>query len=460
MTTGVGQQQAHLRSIAGGASTGGNQKAQPYGLLPGFEAATVTSLCKSGNLWARLGSEVVGECLTSPVAQLALKAANEYAKEVGKGPGSLLVVLQRLARWRDDGKLAQAKIEEVSDFFDAAEDAGLPTDDAIVAELAPVLQLRARQAAVELVITEFRRGEDLSKAEAAIARARSIGKVADADGAILGGGIFDAIDAVRLMDRLGTGVAELDLLLDGGLPRGLTLFVGASGTGKSMAMAHTAAEAVYQRLHVGIVTLELSEEIQLARIIANLTGTPINDMIQGRQGRARQRLEQMLPELGSLTCRYFSPKATTVSDITRWVEQREAKVGARMNLLVIDYIDKLGTGSEESSYKAQGDIADALRDYALQRQLWCLSASQARRSSGKSGKAQGAVQTDLDDIADSMGKPRVADLVVTLRKDEDAQTLDLFVAKNRLGRSRTSTGPLVQDEACGRLVTTTRGCGW
>lgn len=457
---GAGGQQTHLRAVAGGASTGGNPKAQPYGLTPGFEAAAVTALCKSGSLWSRLGSEVDSACLSSPVAQLALKAATEFAKDVGRGPGSLMIVLQRLARWRDDGKLAQAKLEEVSDFFDAAEDAGLPHDDAIVAELAPVLQLRARQAAVEQVITEFRRGEDLAKAEAAIARARSIGKVSDAEGSVLGGGAFESIDALRLMERLGTGIFELDLLLDGGLPRGLTLFVGSSGAGKSMALAHVAAEAVHQRLHVGVVTLELSEELQLARIIANLTGTPINDLLQGRQQRAKDRLEVMLESMGTLAVRYFSPKATTVADIVRWVEQREARTGQRMHLLVVDYIDKLGTGSEESSYKAQGDIADQLRDYALTRSLWCLTASQTRRSAGKSAKAAGVVQTDLDDIADSLGKPRVADVVVTLRKDEEAQAIDLFIAKNRLGRSRTSTGPLTQDEACGRIVTLTRGCGW
>lgn len=449
-----------LRAVEGGASTGSARTAEPYGLATRFEAAVVVALCSRAALWSRLGSSVAPECLSDPSGTLALKAAVEFAAEVGKGPGSLMVVLQRLSRWRDAGKLTQVKLEAVSEYFDAAEDAGLPSDDAIVAELAPVLQQRAKQAAIKLALEDYAKGDDMARAEKALAQARSIGKVADADGSILGGAAFEAIDALRLMDRVGSGISELDLLLDGGFPRGLTLFVGGPGAGKSMALTQCAADGVYQGLHVGIVTLELPEEVQLARIIANLTGTPINDLLQGRQERAKRRLMEILPGLGTLTTRYFSPRATSCDDVFRWIDQREQKVGRKMDLLIVDYLDKLGGSSDDSSYKAQGDVADSLRDFAISRGIFCLSASQARRSSGKSGKTAGAVQTDLDDIADSMGKPRVADLVVTLRKDEEQQTLDLFIAKNRLGKSRTSTGPLTQDEVCGRIISVSRACGW
>jgi KaiC/GvpD/RAD55 family RecA-like ATPase len=447
-----------LRSIDGGASTSGGKSA-PYGLAPEFERGAVVALCRSGGLYAKLGSAIEADCLTHPLSVLALKAAQEYAKEVGKGPSSLLVVLQRLTRWRDNGKLTQQKIEEVSDYFDAAEDAGLPSDEAVLAEMTPILQQRARQSALRMAMEDFARGGDLQKVEQALSKARSIGRSSDVDGSILGGAAFDAIDALRLMDRLPTGISELDLLLDGGHPRGLVVFVGDSGAGKSMALAHAAAEGVFQQLHVGIVSLELPEEVQLARVIANLTGTPINDLLNGRQQRAKDRLGQMMGTLGALTVRYFAPRATKVDDIFRWVEQREQKVGRRMDLLIVDYIDKLGTGSEESTYQAQGNIADALRDYAMGKSMFCLTASQAKRGGGKgvAGKGGGL---DLQDVADSMNKVRVADAVITLRKDEDNATMDFFLAKNRLGKSRTGTGPLPQDESCGRIAVVHRRCGW
>lgn len=446
-----------LRSIEGGASTG-SARAESYGLDPRFEMGAVVAVCKSVTLFAKLGSAMDPAALSSPVATLALKAAQEFAREVGKGPGNLLVVLQRLNRWRDDGKLTQAKVVEVADAFDAAEDAGVPSDDAVVAELSPILQRRARQAALRGAMEEFARGGDLEKTEKALAKARSIGRVADMDGSILGGASFDAIDALRLMDRMPSGIVELDLLLDGGYPRGLSLFIGDSGAGKSMALAHSAAEGIYHQMHVGVVTLELPEEVQLARVIANLTGTPINDLLNGRQQRARDRLTQMLPSLGMLTVRYFAPRATKVDDIFRWVEQREQKVGRKMDMLVVDYIDKLAGDKEESTYKAQGDIADALRDFALGKGLFCLTASQAKRPGGRGGgKATGL---DMGDVADSMGKVRVADIVLPIRKDEENQTVDFFLGKNRLGEGRRGTGPLPQDQSCGRIVSLTRSCGW
>lgn len=447
-----------LRSIDGGASTGAT-RSESYGLTPEFERAAVVLVCRSLALYSRIGSALEPASLSSPIAQLLLKAAQEFAKDVGKGPGSSLVVLQRLCRWRDDGKLTQAKVEEASDYFDAAEDAGLPSEEAVATELAPILQKRARQSAIKLALEDFSKGGDLSKVEAALSKARSIGRTSDMDGSILGGAAFDAIDALRLMERLPSGISELDLLLDGGFPRGIVVFVGDSGAGKSMALAHCAAEGVFQQLHVGIVSLELPEEVQLARIIANLTGTPINDILNGRQKRARDRLDGMMGSLGALTVRYFAPRATKAEDLFRWVEQREQKVGRKMDLLIVDYIDKLGTGTDESTYQAQGNIADALRDYAMGKSMFCITASQAKRGGGKGahGKGNGL---DLQDVADSMHKVRVADAVITLRKDEDAGTLDLFLAKNRLGRSRTGTGPLPQDEACGRIVVTSRRCGW
>lgn len=444
-----------LRSINGGAST--KEQAAAYGLDPAFERAMVTLLCKSASLYGKIGSAMDVSSLSQSVAQLALKAAQDYAKEVGKGPGSLLVVIQRLSRWREDGKLTQAKVVEVSDLFDACEDAGLPSEEAVLAEMTPILQSRARQSAIRLAMEDFAKGGDLSRVEQALAKAKAIGRTSDADGSILGGASFDAIDAMRLMERLPTGITELDLLLDGGFPRGLSIYVGSSGAGKSMALAHSASEGVYQQLHVGVVSLELPEEIQTARVIANLTGTPINDLLNGRQQRAKDRLAQMLAGLGVLTVRYMSPRATKVDDIFRWVEQREQKVGRKMDLLVVDYLDKLSSGTDQSAYEAQGTVADSLRDYAVGRSMFCLTASQATRGGGKGGKSNAL---DLDHIADSMHKARVADVVLTLRKDEEQQTMDIFLAKNRVGRSRVGTGALPQDEVCGRIVNVSRRCGW
>lgn len=436
--------------------SGGKVKVEPYGLAPDFERAVATAVCKSARFYSMVGSAIEVEAIVDPNAALAIRAAQAIAHDVGKGPGSMLIVLQRLARWKEDGRVTQQKIESVADMFDAAEDAGMPADELLLNELSPVLQTRAKQSVVRAALDDFAKGGDLQKVERAVSKARAIGRTADIDGAILSGLAFDAIDALRVMERLPTGVPELDLILDGGYPRGLTVFVGDSGAGKSLALSSSAAEAATHGLHVGIASLELPEELQLARVIANLTAVPINDITGGRAERAKQRLAQMLPKLGILTARYFAPRATKVDDLFRWVEQREQKVGRKMDLLVVDYLDKLSSGSsDDSEYKAQGDIADALRDRAIGRGTWCITASQAKRRDGKGKEA-----LDLHHVADSMHKVRVADVMAMLRKDEEAGTLDIFLAKYRLGKGRVGTGPLPMDEACGRIAPVTREWGW
>lgn len=431
-------------------------KPAPYNLAPAFERALITAVCKSPRLYGLVGSALEPASFASPLGQLAMRAAQAFAADVGKGPGSLLVVLQRCSRWREDGKLAHSKVEALSDYFDAGEDGGLPTDEVLLTEVVPILKTRAAQSVVRAALDDYAKGGDLGRVERAVTKARSIGIASDADGAVLSGGAFDIIDSLRMMERLTTGIPELDLILDGGYPRGLVVYVGDSGAGKSLALTSSGAEGAIQGLHVGIASLELPEEMQLARVVANLTGATINDITSGRAECAKLRLAQMLPSMGILCARYFTPRATKVADIFQWVEQREQKVGRKMDLLVVDYLDKLSSGVDDSNdYKAQGDIADALRDRAIGRGTWCVTAAQAKRRDQKAKEA-----LDLHHIADSLNKVRVADVVIMLRKDEEASTMDLFVAKYRVGKGRLGTGPLPMDEACGRIAPVMRSWGW
>jgi hypothetical protein len=89
-----------------------------------------------------------------------------------------------------------------------------------------------------------------------------------------------------------------------------------------------------------------------------------------------------------------------------------------------------------------------LRIHADTRKTWTWTASQMVRR-GKGDKKRVA---DIDDGADSQGKVRVADLVITLNPREDATLMEWFVPKFRLGRSMTRVGPLPVDFAHGSMV--------
>ncbi len=111
---------------------------------------------------------------------------------------------------------------------------------------------------------------------------------------------------------------------------------------------------------------------------------------------------------------------------------------------MVDYADRVGAkakkGEQQSEYLGALSVYEGLRLYAAERKIFCWTASQASRQKDARKK-----RLDLDDVADSMHKIRVADLVITLNVTGDDGTdpmIKLFIAKHRTGRSRVEVGPL------------------
>ena len=160
--------------------------------------------------------------------------------------------------------------------------------------------------------------------------------------------------------------------------------------------------------------------------------------------------------LGEIRVARFAPD-TPVQEITRWVEQLHELLG-RVDLLVVDYADLVGAGKvgkEASDYRDAKVVGNAFRDHALQHGYVTISAAQGRRSSGTSKPL------DIDDVADSQHKVRLADMVIAMRMDvEDKNQVDWFVMLNRDGTDRTGTGPLPTAREIGRMFPVNRSEPW
>lgn len=224
-------------------------------------------------------------------------------------------------------------------------------------------------------------------------------------------------------------------------------------THNSMGLSHIGGTALLATLFVAYATLELPREVVLARVKANITGVPINTMLSGQVKNAIRRLEELEHRLGRFVVQEFSPKATTVEDLKQWVANVEQQAGGRkIDVLIVDYGDKLGAkakkGEQQNEYTGALAVFEGLRTYAAERKIFCWTASQASRQ--KDSKKR----LDLNDVADSMHKIRVADLVVTLNlrdaETEEPQIL-FYVAKHRTGRSRCEVGPMPTEYERGRI---------
>ena len=450
---------AKLTAISGGATGASTTTAaeSAYDFAPDFTRALVRLACGNGEVYARVGALLQPKCLGSAEATLAVQAAQAVAEDTGVGPGSTHVVVQRLVRWRSEGRVTPEQISAVIDYFDAADDAGLPPQDSVISETAAVIRRREEQKLVQKAMETYAKRGDFKAVAKAAEQVSRIGSTSHSLGTLAGEDDFDAFAALGARPRLQTGCQELDYRINGGLPHGLTLFLGREKSGKSMVLAAIAAEAYYRGQHVVLATLELSETLQKARIMANLTNVPIDDLLAGRSGTARNRYAKMKDHLGTLRIQYFSPD-TPANDLLGWVEKCGENAGRPVDLLVVDYIDLLGAGgkSDEGDYKAQKMVNNKIRDHANAKGYVAISASQARRDSSK-----GVGKLDNSDVADSMHKIRIPDLVIAMRMEPDDKTnVDYYVTAARTGGDRVGTGPLPVDRTTARMWPVNRSVPW
>ena len=424
-----------------------------YELDERFERAVVFLACSAPRFWGRIGHALDSASMPSEPAALAVQAARAVAKDLSRGPDNATLVMQRLKRWHEDGKVTHEQVLAVGDMLDQAEEDGLPEVESIITEIAPILKRRAEHTAIIAAMESYGQRKNLDAAVDMIVKARALGVQDESIGVRMGGDSFAIIDQLRSLVRLPSGVRDLDELISGGLPRGqLGMFVGGPGAGKSMCLSHLAASAAMNGVCVAYATLELPEAIVLARIKAAITRVPIDAIMAGgeRSDTAKAALEAT--PVCPLYVRYFTPQVTTVDDMTSWLKRLDDSAGRPIDLLIVDYADKLTDpkrSKEQGAYKTMELVYESLRILAVDRNMWSWTASQAtRRSKKDSGESR---SIDLEHTADSLHKVRVADLVVTLNYDDERNEMVFFVAKNRTGAGRKHTSPVPVDFSIGQV---------
>lgn len=226
-------------------------------------------------------------------------------------------------------------------------------------------------------------------------------------------------------------------------------------THNSMALIHQTATAMLSRRPLtGFVSLELPQSLQLARLYAHLTGVPVNLILDNEKDRteAQRRVSQIEQQLGMCELAEFPAYGTRPADLDEWVDSKEQEHGVKMDLLVVDYADLLVApvqGRDVNAYVVMQQVYSGLVALAKRRGMWVWTASQATR--GKGTKKTESEYLDLEGVADSMHKSRIADMVISLNPREGGQ-LELYVAKHRLGRADYAVGPLQSEFDMARLT--------
>lgn len=189
----------------------------------------------------------------------------------------------------------------------------------------------------------------------------------------------------RLMatpQRTSTGWTKVDELLNGGLARTeMILFSANSGGGKSITMANLAENFLMQGLNVLYLSLELSEDMISQRYDTMLTGIP-SVAWQSKYVEIAETIDNLAPHMGKLTIKRM-PSGTNANTIRAYLKEFELTQGYVPDMLVVDYLDIMGTNERVSADNVSEKdkmAAEQLRDIGFEYNMFVVSASQQNRS--------------------------------------------------------------------------------
>jgi archaellum biogenesis ATPase FlaH len=216
---------------------------------------------------------------------------------------------------------------------------------------------------------------------------------------------------MRIKDKngqIGTGWQTVDKRLFGGMNRGeLNIFAGGSGAGKSLFLANLGVNWALQGLNVVYLTLELSEELVSMRIDSMITEIPTRDIFKNID-EVEMKVKVIGKKSGTYQVKYM-PSGKTANDIRAFLKEYEIKLGRKVDILLVDYLDLLMPAgrkiSAENLFVKDKYVSEELRNLAMEKQCVLVTAAQLNRG------AVEEVEYDHSHISGGLSKIQTADNV-------------------------------------------------
>ena len=235
---------------------------------------------------------------------------------------------------------------------------------------------------------------------------------------------------------------RINELLQGGLGNGdFGLIFGNPGGGKSWSLVALGGYAVRMGYNVIHYTLELGEQYVGRRYDAFFSKIPVDRILKNRE-----KIEEIMPSLeGELIIKEFPTGRATMSTIESHIT-KVTDMGIKPDLVIIDYVDLLGTKKKTADRKGEiDDIYQSTKGLARQLDIPIWSVSQVNRAGAKDDIVEG------DKAAGSYDKLMITDVCISLSRkkaDKVNGTGRFHIMKNRYGidgltfgvKADTSTG--------------------
>ena len=243
---------------------------------------------------------------------------------------------------------------------------------------------------------------------------------------------------------LATGLRDLDNLIDGFFPGEFIIIAGRPGAGKSaLAVTISLYQCFYLKNPVHFVSIEMSRDQLMNRIISQQTGIPIQSLKNGRfteeeHGKIIGRLHKHATDHF-----YIDSNISDIDMICQSIRIRCIK--NKTKLVFIDNFQNIRTTRNFFTEKIENSFyANTFRDLAKELNINIISLNQLNRNANTRGRKQ-PILSDLRDTGDLeqdahqvilIDRPDADPGRTTFDDDTDSKGLaDIIIAKNRDGNN-------------------------
>lgn len=408
-----------------------------FDFSPEFQTKIAALIVSDETFFRRVDGLVKPEYFENKAEAALVHIAQHYHERYQRLPPSIGDWKELFADAKKDRVVREDDLPDIIDAFKKLKRAPLNGREYAVDKVAEFAKNQAVQLAYLETLSMIEKGE-FDKAQQRMEKAFKTGAkavVQDAD-------YWNSIDQRTQYRRdveaglitpqgITTGVPKLDKMLyhRGWGRKELSVIMGGAKKGKSTGLLHFGLKASSAGFNVLYVTLEVSAQIIMDRMDANISGidmnelsTKLNEVSTGVQDRARLR------KPGTLKIIEYSSGTLTCTELRRALEFYRAQ-GIMFDLIIVDYADimapEIKTGNDQSDSK---QIWLGLRAIGFEENAAVLTATQTNRDGFKADVAR------AEHAAEDFNKIRIADLVLSINRSEDERKKGearLFFAASR-----------------------------
>jgi replicative DNA helicase len=218
------------------------------------------------------------------------------------------------------------------------------------------------------------------------------------------------------------GIEMLDKITGGGIsPKTLTVFLGGTGSGKTLVKTHLASQYMKQGFDVLYITMEMAQERIAERIDANLLDIDLDQIRHLPRETFNAKIEKVMNStrnFGQLVIKEYPTSGAHVGNFRSLLRELKIKKRFTPQIVILDYLNicassRVKWSSNMNTYVYIKSIAEEIRGFAVECNVPVITSSQLNREGYSSS------DPDMTNISESFGLPATADLMMAIVAKED-----------------------------------------